>query len=326
MITCDGKAIRQMYNGAPGDTRDVAVTNPETSEVTVEQRPVRADPDAKVHVTGDGRQIHGSKFWHAEVRDSRPYSRVFLAVDHAPTEKGANNSEADIAVKNLLALAPHVGGAHGVLADTVLRGTHIDRIVRATGWDVVNPSTAKTVDKKTRERTEKQQYLRTETFHDHDGRANNVDIWIIGGRLVRIIHTDDGTPQPDPLKRIGNIARKNKNGEWRAYVEYLVPDPHGGAARKIRESILQSDTDTFNRPELIRQIPVGDPDYDRLIGRRSDAESANRGIDDDLYLRRAASLGAAGQLFDLVCHAFMQNSIARYRHGPPAEPPPAIAA
>lgn len=153
-----------------------------------------------------------------------------------------------------------------------------------------------------------------------------MDIWIIGGRLVRIIHTDDGTPKPIPLKRIGNITRKNKNGEWRAYVEYLVPDPFGSAARKIMEPILQGANDTFNRPELIRQIPAGDADYDRLNGRRSDAESANRGIDDHLYLRRAASLGAAGQLFDLVCHAFAQNSVARYRHSPPGRPPAATAA
>ena len=32
----------------------------------------------------------------------------------------------------------------------------------------------------------------------------------------------------------------------------------------------------FNRPENVRQIPPGDPDYVRLIGRRSDAEAANR--------------------------------------------------
>jgi hypothetical protein len=315
-----------MFNGAPGDTRDVPVTNVETGEITIEQRPVRADPDAKVHVTGDNRQIHGCKFWHAETRDSRTYSRVFLTVDHAPTEKGANNSEADIAIKNLLELAPHVEGAQGVLADTIFRGVHIGELVRSIGWVVINPVTAKTVDKKTRERIEKQRFLRTETFHDHDGRTEEVDIWIDGGRLVRIVHTDDGTPEAIPLERVGNLSRQNQSGDWRAYVEYDIPNPCGGAGRKIREPILQHDTDAFNRPELIRQIPVGDPDYDRLIGRRSDAESANRGIDDDLYLRRAASLGAAGQLFDLVCHAFGQNSIARHRHGQRTARPPAVAA
>lgn len=59
----------------------------------------------------------------------------------------------------------------------------------------------------------------------------------------------------------------------------------------------------------------GDPDYVRLIGRRSNAESGNQTIDDDLYLRRAVSLGTQGQLFDLLCHAFVQNSVARYRTG-----------
>jgi hypothetical protein len=59
------------------------------------------------------------------------------------------------------------------------------------------------------------------------------------------------------------------------------------------------------------------------MGRRSDAEAANRQIDDHLYLRRARSLGARRQLFDLLCHAMLQNDIALQRHrqraGPPAE-------
>ena len=46
------------------------------------------------------------------------------------------------------------------------------------------------------------------------------------------------------------------------------------------------------------------------MGRRSDAEAANRQIDDHLYLRRARSLGARRQLFDLLAYALVQNSIA----------------
>src|SRR5262249_27227212 len=65
MIYHDGKAIKQIFNGALGDTREVQVLDAATGELRVEDRPVRADPDVKTHVTGDKRQIHGSKFWHA---------------------------------------------------------------------------------------------------------------------------------------------------------------------------------------------------------------------------------------------------------------------
>ena len=76
----------------------------------------------------------------------------------------------------------------------------------------------------------------------------------------------------------------------------------------------------------VRQIPPGDPDYLRFMGRRGDAEASNRQVDDRLYLRRARSLGARRQLFDLIAHAFAQNSVARYRHRMKAGPGAAIAA
>jgi hypothetical protein len=43
-----------------------------------------------------------------------------------PEVKNEQNSEADTAVENLLALSPLVPGATGTMADAVLRGTHID--------------------------------------------------------------------------------------------------------------------------------------------------------------------------------------------------------
>lgn len=43
--------------------------------------------------------------------------------------------------------------------------------------------------------------------------------------------------------------------------------------------------------------------YTKIYGRRSDAESRNRRIDDGLYLRRARSLGSERQLLDLIGHA-----------------------
>jgi hypothetical protein len=326
MIHHDGKALRPLYNGRPGDTRDVKVTDPRTGEVRIEQRPVPVDPDAKLHVSGDGSQVHGNKFWLAMVRGLDPHTRVILAVDQVPGVRDELNSEADIAVANLLELAPLAPGALGAICDTVLRGVHIDRLVRATGWIVVNPVTAQRVDPKTGERTEKTGYVRTVVFEYPDGSTEMVDIWFSGGLLCRVVYADDGTRVLVPLRRVGNPIRKNTNRTFRTYVEYEVPCPRGRDPQVIREPTFSQEDDPFNVPENIRQIPPGDPDYERLMGRRSDAESANRGIDDQLYLRRARSLGARRQLFDLFAHAFVENSVARKRHRSGAGPPAELAA
>jgi hypothetical protein len=72
---------------------------------------VRFDPDAKVHYTGDQRQVWGCKFWLAYVRGQDPHCRITIAVDHVPSVRGEENSEADVATKNLLDLAPLAPGA-----------------------------------------------------------------------------------------------------------------------------------------------------------------------------------------------------------------------
>jgi hypothetical protein len=128
-----------------------------------------------------------------------------------------------------------------------------------------------------------------------------------------------------PLKRVGNPIREDANS-YRTYVEYKVPHPGVGKAQVIREPTFSKDTDTFNRPENIRQLPPSDPEYIELMGRRSDAEASNRQVDDQLYLRRARSVGARRQLFDLLAHAFVENSVARYRNRTRAGPPAQVAA
>jgi hypothetical protein len=326
MIHHDGKAIRQMYDTAPGDTRMITIVDPDTGEVHIEERQKRYDHDAKVHHTGDQRQISGSKFWLALVRGPESFTRVILDIDHVPTVRSEQNSEADIATQNLIELAPLVPGALGAICDTVLRGKHLDALERHNGWIIINPVTAEHVDPKTGERTEKGRYLHTVTFAYPGGSQEDVEIWYIGGRLHRLGYADDGTEISVPLDRVGNPIRKNANGTFRTYVEYTVPDPRGGAPQRIREATYNTVDDTFNRAENIRQIPPGDPDYTHLMGRRSDAEAANRQIDDQLYLRRARSLGARRQLFDLLAHGLVQNSIALHRHRLRAGPASEMAA
>ncbi len=165
----------------------------------------------------------------------------------------------------------------------------MDRLQRQNGWAVVNPTAAERVDPTTRDRTEKERHVRTVTFEGRNG-VYEVDVWYSGGRLCRLDYTDEGTPVLIALERVGNPVRPNRDGTFRTYVEYRVPDPEGRAPQIIREPTYARATDTLNRAEIIRQIPRGVPDYERLIGRRSDAEAANRQIDDHLYLRQAEAV------------------------------------
>jgi hypothetical protein len=186
---------------------------------------------------------------------------------------------------------------------------------------------SRSLDAKTGDRTEKEGYLRTVASPHPSGGSDEVNIWYSGGRLCYRDWADDGESVLVPLRRVGNPVRKNADGTYRTYVKCEVPYVRGGERRTIMEPTFRQEQDgEFNRAENIRQIPPGDPDYERLMGRRSDAEAANRQVDDHLYLRRARSLGAKRQLFDLIAHAFVTNAIAQHRHRTRAGPPAAIAA
>jgi hypothetical protein len=71
----------------------------------------------------------------------------------------------------------------------------------------------------------------------------------------------------------------------------------------------------LNRTENLRAIPPSDPDFKRLFGRRNDTASINRALNDTLFLRRAHSIGPAGQLADLLGFALLINARTRARHG-----------
>jgi hypothetical protein len=289
----------------------------ETGEITVEERLVRTDPDAKTHIVGDDTQVHGSKFWHCAWWGDRPHERVILDVAHVPGVKNEANSEADIAVRELKSLEtpPDV---LGVLADTVLRGTHIDELQRDAGQLVISPVAATRIDSNSGVRMEKDGPLEQVTFAYPDGTSETVDIWHRAGRACQRIITGDAEVVLEPLERLETQRRSNSDGTYRFYDVYRVPDPRGGSPKTIRLRTYTNDDDRaagFNRAENVRQIPPGDPSYQLVYGRREDAESINRGIDDHGYLQRARSVGAQRQLFDLLCHAIRTNLIAQHLYG-----------
>lgn len=118
-----------------------------------------------------------------------------------------------------------------------------------------------------------------------------------------------------PLQRGQIRRRRNKDGTFRFYADYVVPDTLGGGA--IRNEPLhitaQDRTSGFNRTEHLRGIPPGDEDYDRLYPRRSDAESIHRYLDDTMFLSRAHSNGADRQFVDLLGFAIVVNALSAHR-------------
>jgi hypothetical protein len=192
----------------------------------------------------------------------------------------------------------------------VLRGADRNDIIRRTGLIVVNPPAAESIDPVTGARTERETPYDTVTFTAPDGTHHTVETHLVAGRLHHKVVDGDGTSHLVPLARLKNEARPNKDGTWRDYVVYAVPDPTGGAPRTLRLRTTNEATDPFNHAEHIHQIPKSDPAYDLLYGRRQDAESINRDVDDHLPLRRARSYGRKRQLLDLLGHAIRINTTA----------------
>jgi hypothetical protein len=130
-----------------------------------------------------------------------------------------------------------------------------------------------------------------------------------------------------PLRRAKTLRRPNKGG-YRFYNEYELPERYGGGLIRVRLTGNEEDRRRgLNRAENLRAIPPSDPDFKRLYGRRNDAESNNRTVNDTLYGKRAHSVGAAGQDLDMLGYALLSNARVHARlkelalSGRPRNPP-----
>ncbi len=316
MIAFDGKVIKSATSYAKGDEREVRLLDKTTGELTTVKRQRRHDPDAKFHMQGDKRRVRGNKFAAGWIRDVGEYQSAVLFVDHVPDEKGKHNSEGDVMMKNFGVIEPLLPGNVGVITDTVSRGVHLDEMQREWSWVPFAPIAAAKVDKKTGERlAEKEGFIRSHAFKNCT--RGSIEIWHQGGWLTKGIYDESGKRNLVRLEWLGDLRRKNKK-TYRMYVEYRAVCSCGEHTEVIRERTHSNDEDKargFNRAENVRLVPPGSKLYDAIYGRRQDAESQNRRIDDYLPLRRARSFGWQCQLFDLVAHAHVVNSIAKYRWG-----------
>lgn len=301
LVYADGKVIKPLYRAKPGTT----VIDEDTGEI----RTVRSDPDAKLHITGSGKEAWGNKFLIVGVRHPEPHTRVILDVRSVPR----TTAEATVAVASFRELRPLLPGAHGVLYDGALAGIHNQVLLHELGWLPVVPVTAKSGGRRARKpREEREVQFETRVIRTPVGEET-AQFFLRMGRACLVELDDGGNAHLRPLVREKVMPRQNKDGSFRWYMTYRLPADKGGGRVSFRLDRHPEDrTRRLNRTHWMRAIPTDDEDYERLYPRRSDVESINRALDDTLWLRRAHSKGRVRQLFELMGFALMTNAVAVY--------------
>ena len=312
MLYADGKVVTPLYRAKPGDRR--------VDRVTGEVKPLRADPDADLFVSGSGESAYGNKFVLVACRSRDVHGRIVLNFDHL----AARGGEARNALDCIAAVRPHLPGAQGVLYDGAFRGVHLQELLHERGLVPVVPVTAAAGGRRQRK---PRQERTTAVERKMLPSGKKLDLVARAGQLGLIELDENGDGVFVPLVRRKIDRRPNVGGTWRWYGTFDVPAEHGGGTVLLRHDTTDEDRRRkFNRTEHVRPIPPADPDYQRLYPRRADSESINRALDDSLWLGRAHSVGGRRQLVDLLGFAIAVNSVALYRARHSKVPPGQLAA
>jgi len=314
MIHADGKVVTPLFR----HRAESRVVNRRTGEI----RTPRFEPDAGLHFEGTGETAWGLKFVLVAVRSTDVHGRIILDTGWVPTPGG----EAATALDSITAIAADTPGLQGVIYDGALRGVHHQRMLRDLGILPVNKVTAAEGSgprRKGHTRVEKSTFVEQRHVVGPDGVGRTVDLFARAGAIGIGVLTDTGKMAFTELRRIRTSRRADKVGTYRWYNHYRLPDHLGGGVITVRLHGNNDDkTRRFNRPENVRAIAPSDPDFPSLYARRNDAESANRALDDTLWLRRAHSVGHARQRLNLLTHALAVNSLALHRHRRTSSDPP----
>ncbi|MFT3659935.1 MAG: hypothetical protein QM809_00655 [Gordonia sp. (in: high G+C Gram-positive bacteria)] len=314
-------------HGALDDTGRVSITDPPrgntlfadgkviTSLFGEKARAARRERgqhvDGALHVQGgdSGTKTYGMKYWHVSVRPNDfVNSRIFLDVRYVPDT--GYGGEAGVGTNALLDLRRAEPGATTLCYDGALRGTHLHKLATA-GYLVVSPPHGTTAKSRPLE----------EVADCTCGRKHRL-VTVDGCVAVRRI-SDSGKPLDIRAKgRLAAIRRTTGHTDWYTTIELPC-----GNTRRVK--INAEEPSGQYRIERLRQAAKDDRDpnalYDRIYGRREDAESANNIIERTLHGGRAISHTAAGQFLVMLGHALGRNAYAdllwrRERHadtGPP---------
>jgi hypothetical protein len=307
LLHADGKVISPLFSGRLGDER--------VDQRTGAVHQVRYEPDASLHFEGGGTAAFGTKFVLVAARSAETRGRIILDVAWVPSKQ----QEAAVAMQCFARLRPLVPGAQGVIYDTALRGVHHQTLLRELGPLPINRVSGSAALSK-EHRSARGRYERTIHIEDRpillgDGSVRVLRLVARGGAIGLEDSTGDGSHGFVELRRLRTLRFQDKSGLYRWYNQCALPDAYGNGTVMVRLQANGVDEGRkFNRTEHVRAIPPGDPDFNRLYGRRSDAESINRGLEDSLYLRRAHSVGHARQHVNLLGYALLVNSLALDQH------------
>lgn len=293
---------------------------------TGEIRPACHDPDAALHFEGDGEAVWGTKFVLVAARTQDVHGRVILDVEWTPNP----GAEARTSMECFVRLAPLTPGAQGIVYDTALRGVHHQQALRDLGLMTVNRVAAAVAGVRSPRRGEgrrrpKSLHIEDKQFRLPDGTTTTLRVFAQDGSIGLGELTATGDLVFRELRRVRTHRNRDRNGRYRWYNDYELPENYGRGTLTIRLHGTDKDrARRLNRTENVRPIPPDDPDFARLFQRRNDAESINRAVEDSLYIGRAHSVGHARQHLNLLGFALMVNSLALYRHR--QRPPESLAA
>lgn len=316
----DGTIVRPIYRPpaavrVPNDDGTVQVLYPDPRSGGLMDRPAgRFDPDLAEHHGHTGPVLgHGYVAFHT--RGPHAYQRVVLGVDHI----AAPGLEAESSVRLLHTIARHArNGIQLVVYDGAFHGTHIDEIMRRHGYLVIAkiPTGADNPDALQAVRTERGRIAKSfplgAATHQLPTGLCIHPLAAIGGRLVQLDLDDRGDPVVVAYPARGPVkCARRGTGEYHFNVAYTIACPRGDFTIWLSPHGVGQDA---TRPENLRVIPEDDPDFLRLRGLRSDAESFHANLKRTMLLDRAMSLGWRRGMLDVYAFALLNNALTEQRH------------
>ncbi|MGH1561450.1 hypothetical protein [Mumia sp. DW29H23] len=316
----DGTLVRPIYQPPEtvqldNDDGSTSLGYPDPATGQLSDTPHRRyDPDLREHHGQLGPVLtHGYVCWHA--RGPRPYQRVDLAAAHIP-EPGA---EAATALRLLRDVYRAAGsGIQAVVYDGAFRGTHIDHVMTTYGYLVLAKQakdaatdTATQLVQTPSGRRARSHPLGILTHTLPNGHECGHTLATVGGRVAEIGLDEAGDPVLVALLERSSVKRSRRtDGHFHFNVGYTIGCPQASFTTWLSPHATSADA---QRPEYLRVIPVGDPDADRLLGIRSDAESFHSNYKRSLLVNRAMSLGWRRGLVDLYSYAIVNNALTEHR-------------
>jgi hypothetical protein len=235
--------------------------------------------------------------------------------------------EAQAVLSILRRIKPHAPEAQALTYDMALRGVHLQEIYRNFGLVPVVPvHAAANPDRGSGRRAgtykPKVADLETRTVTLPNGEDRTVHLAVHNGWLSIKELTETGDPHYRPLPIVRNQRHEDKDS-FRFYQHCRLPPEYGGGVIVLRlHNNAEDDRRGLNRAEVLRPVPEGSADFERLRVLRPDAESINRAIGDTLFLRRASAKGWRRMMVDLLGWARLVNAttLARCRARERIEP------